>query len=145
MMHFTEGDYMVAFTVHEENVSISARLQIVGPDILIQITGGDCPHIGAVLTLTRETAVRTIKFPSHDGRFHKDDLLAEPIAAMIRPYLTGSCTITAGVHVNRISKRQIEASAEMAKQLGKQIADWLRAHPIAAPKPIYYRGDETPQ
>lgn len=45
------------------------------------------------------TALATVRFPSHDGRVHKDDVLATMVAQQIKPQITGSCTITAGVHV----------------------------------------------
>lgn len=136
---------MVKFMEQEEDYSIIAQLQVVGPDLIIQITGGDHPHIGTVSTLTHDTEVKTIRFPSHDGRFHKDYLLSDPIAKIIRPYLTGSCTITAGVHVDHISKKQIAAAGMMTERLGKKLADWLAGHPNAARRPIYYDKNEAPQ
>nr|WP_269801555.1 amino acid decarboxylase [Levilactobacillus tujiorum] len=113
--------------------------------MLIVVTGGSNPHIGDVTTLTKDTTIQTIKYPSHDGRFHKDNFVGERVAKVVQPALPGSCTITAGIHVNQITKAQIAASAPMGENLGRQVADWLIAHPVEAPTPQYYGDDEQPK
>ena len=57
--------------------TIQAAVKVIGKDLLITLTGGDTPHIGTVTTFSRDTEIQTVRFPSHDGRFHKDDVLAE--------------------------------------------------------------------
>jgi len=133
------------FSITQENYTISAKVEIVGKDLFIEVTGGDNPHIGTVTTLTKDTEMQTVRFPSHDGRFHKDDVLATRIGKIIQADLPGSCTITTGVHVNHISKKQIFASDEMAKNLGLQIRTWLRQTSFARPEPVYYSDSENPQ
>lgn len=135
---------MPKFSVTHENYTIDAELTVVGKDLLIVVTGGSNPHIGDVTTLTRDTAMQTIKYPSHDGRFHKDNFVGERVARVVQPVLPGSCTITAGIHVNQITKAQIAAAAPMGEALGRQIVAWLAAHPVAAPAPQYYGSDEQP-
>ncbi|MFH5811700.1 amino acid decarboxylase [Companilactobacillus sp. FL22-1] len=132
------------FSVTRENYMIEAQVTIIGKDLFIAITGGDNPHIGTVTTLTKNTAMQTIRYPSHDGRLHKDDVLAIRIGKIIQNDLPGSCTITAGVHVNHISQKQIMVSALMAQNLGEQIKKWLRANDLSVPEPIYYRNFEKP-
>jgi len=98
-----------------------------------------------VTTLTRDTALQTIKYPSHDGRFHKDNFVGERVAKVVQPMLLGSCTVTAGIHVNQITKAQIAASAPMGENLGRQIVAWLTQQSLTAPAPQYYSDDEQPQ
>ncbi|TGD20376.1 prenylated flavin chaperone LpdD [Levilactobacillus suantsaiihabitans] len=136
---------MPKFHVTQENYTITAELTVIGQDLLIVVTGGSNPHIGDVTTLTRTTPLHTVKFPSHDGRFHKDNFVGERIARVVQPVLPGSCTITAGIHVNQITKAQIAASAPMGETLGHQIVDWLATHPVNAPAPEYYSDSEQPQ
>ncbi len=119
----------IHLSVTSEGFTISGELKRVGNDLWVTVTGGDVPHIGTVTILTRELPLQTLRFPSHDGRFHKDDLLAEQIAPFIRPYLCGNCVISVGIHVNGITKKQIAASYKMAEELGKQIASWFRNNP----------------
>lgn len=93
------------FSITEENYTMTADLKVIGQDLFIAVTGGDNPHIGTVTTLTKDSELQTVRFPSHDGRLHKDDVLAIRIGKIIQADLPGSCTITAGVHVNHISKK----------------------------------------
>lgn len=136
---------MPQFNVTQENYTMTADVSVVGKDLFIKVTGGDTPHIGTVTTLTKTTELQTIRYPSHDSRFHKDDVLAVRIAKIIQADLPGSCTITAGVHVNHISKKQIMVSSQMAKNLGEQIQSWIRETNFDAPEPVYYSDSENPQ
>ncbi|MQS76456.1 amino acid decarboxylase [Companilactobacillus halodurans] len=133
------------FSVTQENYTMDAQVEVVGKDLFIEVTGGDTPHIGTVTTLTKETEMQTIRYPSHDGRLHKDDVLARRIGQVIQNELPGSCTITAGVHVNHISKKQIMVSGQMSQNLGEQIKTWLQKTDFDAPEPIYYSDNENPQ
>lgn len=136
---------MPQFSVTQEDYTITADLTVIGKDLLIVVTGGSNPHIGDVTTLTKTTPLQTTKFPSHDGRFHKDNFVGERVAKVVQPVLPGSCTVTAGIHVNQITKAQIAASASMGENLGRQIVAWLRQHPVVAPTPEYYSNTEQPQ
>lgn len=133
------------FLVTEADYTMTAEIKIIDKDLFISITGGDNPHIGTVTTLTKDTDMATIRYPSHDGRLHKDDVLATRIGKIIQADLPGSCTITAGVHVNHISKKQIMVSGMMAKNLGEQIKHWLQTTDFDAPAPVYYSDAENPQ
>lgn len=95
--------------------------------------------------ITATTAAQTVKFPSHDGRFHKDNFISERLAKSLKPYLSGSCTVTAGIHVNQITKAQIAAAAPMTMALSQQIIDWLKANPIEVAQPEYYGPDDAPK
>lgn len=134
-----------SFQVTQENYTMTAEVIVIGKDLFVAITGGDNPHIGTVTTLTSKTDVQTIRYPSHDGRFHKDDVLAKRVAKIIKGSLPGSCTITSGVHVNHISKKQIMVSGSMANELGQEILDWLKSYEFDVPDPIYYSDKERPK
>ncbi|WP_125565454.1 amino acid decarboxylase [Companilactobacillus insicii] len=136
---------MPQFKTTKENYTIIADVTVIGRDIMIEITGGDNPHIGTVTTLTANTDMQTIRYPSHDGRLHKDDVLARRIGKIIQTKLPGSCTITAGVHVNSISKKQIMVSGIMAKNLGTQILNWIEITNFDIQMPIYYSDSESPK
>lgn len=133
------------FSVTQENYTMSAKIEVIGKDFFIEVTGGDTPHIGTVTTLTKNTEIQTIRYPSHDGRFHKDDVLAVRIGKIIQADLPGSCTITAGVHVNHISKKQITVSGQIAQNLGEQIKAWLKQTNFDVPEPVYYSDEENPE
>ncbi|WP_125764521.1 prenylated flavin chaperone LpdD [Companilactobacillus hulinensis] len=136
---------MSQFQVTKENYTMIANVSVIGKDIMIEITGGDNPHIGTVTTLSASSDMETTRFPSHDGRFHKDDVLAQQVGKIIQSKLPGSCTITAGVHVNHISKKQIMVSGSMANDMGKQILNWIEEYDFDAPVPVYYSDTENPE
>jgi len=136
---------MPTFTTAQAGYQMTATLQVIGSDLLIVVTGGTNPHVGDVTTLTADTEPQTVKFPSHNGRFHKDNFISERMAKAIQPHLVGSCTITAGIHVNQITKVQIAAAAPMTEALSRQIITWLQDHPIQAAQPEYYTDSEQPQ
>ncbi|MGM0213742.1 amino acid decarboxylase [Enterococcus sp. AZ109] len=116
--------------------TMSAEAKLIGADLLITLVGGDTHHIGTVTTWSNKQ-IETIRFESHSGRFHKDDVLAEKILDIISPCLSGNCVITSGVHVNGINKEQIDASFEMAADLGQQLAEWLKETPFTFEAPVY--------
>lgn len=124
-------------TIQDVGFEMSAEAQQIGSDLLITLVGGDTPHIGTVTTLSNKQQKETIRFESHSGRFHKDDVLAEKILELIAPYIPGTCVITSGVHVNGITKEQIQASFSMAENLGQQLVEWLKKNPFDFEAPIY--------
>lgn len=77
-----------------------------------------------------------VRFPSHSGRFHKDDVLADVLLEEIAELLPQNCVITSGVHVDGISKEQIAGAFEMTKELASKIGTWLKIEksPISHPK-----------
>ena len=125
------------FEVTQAGYSIQADVSLIGKDLLIALTGGDNPHIGTITCLGKEVAQEITRFPSHHGRLHKDVVLSDCLLKHITPYLAGTCVITAGVHVNGISKEQIKASFEMTEILGKKIARWLKNADFPTEEPRY--------
>ncbi|GHV97150.1 hypothetical protein lacNasYZ03_07400 [Lactobacillus nasalidis] len=115
------------FTVSQEGYEISAEVELANKDLLVNLLGGDVPHLGGVLTYDHASGeVKELKFYSHDGRFHKDILLARVFASEVRDRLPGNLCVCAGVHVDGISKAQIAASTGMTQELAKQVLAWLK-------------------
>lgn len=120
-----------------------AEATMIGKDLFIAVTGGDTPHIGTVTSVSKDSESRTIRFHSHHGRFHKDDVLSQMIIKQIKDSLPGNCVITAGVHVNHITSEQIKVSSTMATQLGKDILAWLLQTDLSIPTPVYAHYNKT--
>lgn len=114
---------------------ITLKAEWIGNDLLLSLYGGDTPHIGTVTTFSSGEA-QVQRFPSHDGRFHKDDILAKILLEKIQSIIPGNCVITAGVHVDHISKEQIEASFPMTEELANELVDWISDHRLAK-EPLY--------
>ncbi|MFV0561403.1 MAG: amino acid decarboxylase [Enterococcus sp.] len=126
-----------SFSTTAEGYQMDARVSVIGKDLLITLTGGDTPHIGTVTTFTKKDPVQTIRYPSHHGRFHKDDVLAEALAKEIKEKVPGNCLITSGVHIDGITQAQIKVSYKMAQTIGLQIAQWLDKTTFDAKEPVY--------
>ncbi|MGF0048337.1 amino acid decarboxylase [Streptococcus hyointestinalis] len=128
---------MTTFEVTDYGYSIQAQVDYIGADLFIQLTGGSHPHIGTVTTYCKKNADKqVVRFPSHSGRFHKDDVLADVLLEEIAELFPQNCVITSGVHVDGISKEQIVGAFEMTKKLASKIAIWLKHEksPISHPK-----------
>ncbi|MBP1045009.1 amino acid decarboxylase [Enterococcus sp. BWM-S5] len=133
-----------SFSVEMVGYEMKAELKRIGSDILILLTGGDTPHIGTVTVFSENDPASSFRFPSHSGRKHKDDVLAEIVLKIIQPALRGNCVITSGIHVDHITQEQIQAASKMASHLGTAILHWLQEHPAEAKEPIYYNANESP-
>ncbi|OJG21583.1 hypothetical protein RU95_GL001106 [Enterococcus avium] len=54
----------------------------------------------------------------------------------IQSIIPGNCVITAGVHVDHISKEQIEASFPMTEELADELVLWISDHELTK-EPLY--------
>lgn len=77
------------------------EIQRYGPDIAIHIDGG-APHLGSV-SAGKNGEVSTHVFPGH-----KEHFLTEPLAKEISLTFGGNVVVTAGVHLEKITKTEIE-------------------------------------
>lgn len=127
-----------SFSVTQVGYQIALTAEFVGNDLLLSITGGDTPHLGTVSIFSSEVK-DVLRFPSHDGRFHKDDLLAATLIENLTERPTGNIVVTSGVHVNQITKGQITASFEMIKMLAGQLSSWLKNNQPNLPEAEYYQ------
>lgn len=130
----------VEFVNELENYRILLQAELINKDLLVKIVGGDVWHLGTVTTYDKQKDLtETKRFFSHDERYHKDDVLASIVLEEIKGNLLGNCVILSGVHVNQITRRQIEASFEMMAQLAKQLNLWLTTHKENFIEPLYYK------
>lgn len=126
------------FHVTDLGYSIEADARLLNKDLLMTLTGGNIPHIGGVLTYDGKTGqTKRIYFASHDGRRHKDMLLADRFFNTIHDDLPGNLCLTAGVHLDGITAAQIKASFLMTDDLAKQVKQWLHNHRNDFQEPLY--------
>ncbi|WP_308556298.1 hypothetical protein [uncultured Lactobacillus sp.] len=126
------------FSVTKENYTIYAETELVNKDLLVNITGGNVPHLGGVVTWDVKTKKQCkVEFASHDGRKHKDIFLAERFAKRIEKKLPGNLCVTAGVHIDNITEAQINASFPMTDNLADQVLVWTLNQSDTFKKPQY--------
>lgn len=125
------------FTV-KKSFTLRADCILANQDLLINLTGGNVPHIGGVVTFDGKTEKENvIEFASHDGRKHKDIFLARRLAKRIESKIPGNLIVNAGVHIDGITKQQIDDSFIMTDQISCQILVWVQKKASKFKKPIY--------
>ncbi len=101
--------------IKSKNIKLKAKFSKVGDDILLIITGGDKPHIGACV-LTNQTQSKSIAY-----KFHKDDIALNLMALKLKKHTRKNICIIGGIHVDNITPKQIKQVLKMTKQLTKKI------------------------
>ncbi|ADX70179.1 hypothetical protein [Lactobacillus helveticus] len=126
------------FKVAKEDYEISADVLLENKDLLVSLTGGDIPHLGGVVTFDfKSKKISKTFFESHDGRKHKDIFLAEQFAEKIKDHLNGNLCVTAGVHIDGITEKQIDASLVMVDELAQAVLNWQNEKIKQARTPQY--------
>lgn len=114
------------FTVERAGYAITADANLMNKDLVVNLTGGELPHLGGIVGFDRQTGkVTKTYFASHDGRKHKDILLAERFVKRAADRVPGNLCVTAGVHIDNITADQINASFPMTDELAEQVVTWL--------------------
>ena len=106
-----EAPYEVQFTAN-----------VVGDDIVVIVSGGEKPHVGAVaISLPRPSLADPSVNSSSTSVFtltgHKEDDLAKTLAAKIAASLKKNVVLTAGIHLDDISGdgiKQIQNNCQKA-------------------------------
>ena len=106
--------------------------QATGDGVVITLTGGDHPHVGAVgvgiprhslrdpRTLSASSSVLTITG-------HKDDELAKPMAELIARRLGQVAVVAVGLHVDQATPEEIAIVSEHARQATMHLLSRLLA------------------
>lgn len=125
--------------------SLQIEAKFIGKDLLVSLTGGDHPHIGALTMIDQTGTITNQAFPSHDGRVHKDGVLSRQMINLIKSSLPGVGVVLAGVHVDHISQAQLKATGPMTVELGQRLKKWLDNTNLNVTEPQYYGKDERPK
>ncbi len=90
---------------------LDVSVQSIGADLLVVITGGDRPHVGATATASvmrspfrdgLSTSVSTHSVPGH-----KEYVLATRVAERLARSLSRTVTVVVGIHIDRATSEQI--------------------------------------
>ncbi len=101
--------------IEKNGIKIKAKLHEVGKDLLVVISGGDKPHIGAcVMGNKDEVKITHLKE-------HKDHIALNLIAEKLRKKSNKNICVLGGIHVENINKKQIKQVLKMSKEIAKKI------------------------
>lgn len=84
---------------------LNYRISFFGNDLHIHIDGGSS-HLGSI-SAAQNGKVNTITFPEH-----KEHLLTDPLAKKLSMRFSGNVMVSAGVHLDIITKQEINEILE---------------------------------
>lgn len=114
--------------------NLTARWQKAGPDLLVLVTGGDAPHIGAVAAATPRPSLADPGRQSATASVlcflgHKEDDLAKGLAELLASRMGVRVVVAAGAHWDGLAAAQIEMVRHNAARLGELLLKALRPGP----------------
>ena len=118
-------------------LDLTAQALWVGPDLVVLVTGGELPHVGAVAvaaprpsladpSITSATA-SVFTYPSH-----KEDRLAQATAELLSAKLETRVVVTAGCHWDNLDTEGITHVSANGRRLCLMLLDALLAQRGAA-------------
>ena len=110
--------------------TIEGQVQEIGPDILVSIWGGSRPHIGAIgIAVPRHSLKNPRKWSATSSNFtfpgHKEDTLVKKISERLSAQLRRNVVVTAGIHWDSITLKEIKTIENLAGKLSDRILERL--------------------
>lgn len=109
---------------------VRAEAALIGDDLVVMLSGGDRPHIGAVAVgiprpslANREVTSATASVFAMVG--HKEDDMARLVAREIAAALERNVVVTVGIHVDNISTEGIRSIEENCRSILEQLKEKL--------------------
>ncbi|MFH1032944.1 MAG: hypothetical protein V1806_00430 [Pseudomonadota bacterium] len=119
--------------------NLEAQWLKAGPDLLVLVTGGDSPHIGAVAAATPRPSLADPGRASATASVlcylgHKEDELAKALAEFLAAGLGVRVVVAAGAHWDGLEPAHIQTVRQNAVALGQMLLAAL-AQPTAPDGP----------
>lgn len=111
--------------------NLHAQWLTAGPDLLVLVTGGESPHIGAVAAATPRPSLADAGRTSATASVlcfvgHKEDELAKGLAEFLAASLGVRVVVAAGAHWDGLGPEHIEIVRQNARRLGEMLLKALR-------------------
>ncbi|MBT9777778.1 hypothetical protein GPL15_14835 [Clostridium sp. MCC353] len=100
------------YTAEQEGIKTEASLIKAGNDLLVVLTGGDMPHIGAAVCCDGKGNVKEAALPGH-----KDQIVMKIMAERLGKVAGCSVCVTGGIHIDGITGGQIRLVMELCERL----------------------------
>jgi hypothetical protein len=95
---------------------IKAKVEKMEHGIVVILSGGDLPHVGAVSVADEQIGVCTIALPGH-----KDQYIGEVWAKQIYAKTHVPVSVTVGIHYDHITKAEIAEIQTLAQEMLEEI------------------------
>lgn len=105
--------------VSKDGITLKADISQIGDDILIAIYGGDKPHIGSCMLNEKMLNLTN----------HKDYLALHVIYEILKKHIHVNICLVGGIHVENITKKQINLVLKLCEDLAKKILKYLLNSP----------------
>lgn len=103
---------IINLTKTKGRINVNLKAMFVGDDLLVILSGGDRPHIGAVSYCETNDESYTKSF-----KFHKDYVLSDYFSKKIKDVFNNNFVVCAGVHLDNITKDEISQVELLSKEL----------------------------
>lgn len=125
-------DFRVATDQGEYDVE--AHVQSIGEDLLVAISGGQKPHIGAVAVAEPRPSLKDPKVRSATASVfcyvgHKEDDLAKRAAEKLAASFNTRVVVTAGIHWDHLTEEGIGKVMQNSRRLVDLIIDRIEVEP----------------
>jgi hypothetical protein len=107
---------MTRLTKKSGRITIDLIAVRMGEDLCVIVTGGDRPHLGVVTVAAEDMDTQTFAFGTHKERF-----VTEPIAQVLRRNFNGHFVICCGIHVDQITKPEIDQVKVLSMALANDL------------------------
>ncbi len=110
---------------------IEAFVQEVGHDIVVSMWGGTRPHVGAIGIATPRPSLKDPKkWSATSSSFtyvgHKEDGVVKMVSELLAGQLKTNVVVTAGIHWDDVTSKDIQAILRLAQKLSEQILNRLK-------------------
>ena len=105
---------ILRYSVGEGSQEIGASVALCGPDVVVVVSGGSLPHVGAVSVATahpdlKDASRRTATASVIAIEGHREDEIARAAALRLAKAFDTTVVLSAGIHVDNAVPEQIEA------------------------------------
>ena len=112
--------------ISKGRLKINGLVHEVGSDILVSIWGGTKPHIGAVgMAIPRPSLKNSKRWSATSSVFtfigHKEDIIVKKMSEKLASRLRRNVVVTAGVHWDGTTSREIKTIQDLTQRLSDQI------------------------
>ncbi len=113
--------------------TVQAEARIVGEDLVVIVSGGGKPHVGAVAIAVPRPSLENPQAVSATASVfaligHKEDELARSLALKLAAALQRNTVVTAGIHVDNLSPEGIKKIEENCASLLQRLIRELKAN-----------------
>lgn len=124
-----EFPLLYTYSYGEDRYRVTGIISYTSDGILVQLIGGETPHIGSVvLTQPRPSLANpenlSVTSSVLNLLMHKDDQVAKPVAEMLAKNLNQVVVVAAGIHVDNASINDLEILKNNTLLVAQQLLAW---------------------